>query len=360
MQRSVIELPAHLGVNRRFQMFLGIAAAIGAVAIVAPHLVMLGFFAGILPGVILSAAPSVFLYALAWYLVRTSILIAGNVIGLDPAQWVFRVAAGLVAAPIVIVAAVAIPRVINAPVDHMVREFRATDRETAAPIAFPQTVAILLPPSIDKQPPCDTLCQRLLYNGAVGKVVATDTGSASRPPVAYWIERRDNCPEPVLARLDVVWPVDFSRRRERGLIEPPRARTHGIRARIAAGECLIDGPGRLEEAGATISFRQIKKGASPLAYAWSLTLDTVSANRLEIVKVDGEVLYRRTEVKAEPLVVPLLVEMRAGLLTSVTYAGWGRVKKVHSQLGPHGRDVLPALLGAAAHAPDAPNEIPAP
>jgi hypothetical protein len=52
----------------------------------------------------------------------------------------------------------------------------------------------------------------------------------------------------------------------------------------------------------------------------------------------------------------LLVEMRAGFMTTVTYGGWARTKRIASQLGPQGRDVFPALLGDAAHMPDAPPE----
>ena len=117
----------------------------------------------------------------------------------------------------------------------------------------------------------------------------------------------------------------------------------------------MTGLGHIEDAGLRISYSHLKKEVSSLGHPWSMTLDTVGANRLEITKPDGEVLFRRTEVSAEPLpIVPLLIEMRAGLLTTVSYAGWAREKKVYAPLGPHGRDVLPALLGAASRVPDEP------
>jgi hypothetical protein len=117
---------------------------------------------------------------------------------------------------------------------------------------------------------------------------------------------------------------------------------------------LLQGADSLEEAGATISFRNIKSAAGIFSHQWTLVLDTVTANRLEIVGAGGRVLYRRTEVTAEPLIRPLLIETRAGLLTSLTYAGWARSKQTYAPMGPNGRDVLPSLLGEAVRLPDKP------
>jgi hypothetical protein len=348
MRLSAAELRRQLGVGRRFTIFLTAAGFLGAIALAAPSLVMLGFFAGILPGIVLFAAPSAFLYMLAWYCVFALPLVAANVARIDPERWIIRFLAGTVAAAIVAVVAVAVPRSINASIEQVIAEFRTDDRDPATPIVFPPVVAVVLAGSIDKQPGCDTLCQRLLYNGVVSKVVMADVKprrNSTGTPIAYWIERREACPQPVLRRPSVVWPSDF---RQRAGAE---SRT---RARVAAGECLVSGPALVEEAQVTVDFRSIKKGSSPLGHSWSLTLDTVNVNRLEIKRANGEVLYRRTEAEVEPLVAPLLVEMRAGFMTTVTYGGWARTKRIASQLGPQGREVLPALLGDAAHMPDAP------
>jgi hypothetical protein len=48
------------------------------------------------------------------------------------------------------------------------------------------------------------------------------------------------------------------------------------------------------------------------------------------------------------LTTPLLIGAAAGLLTTATYAGWARYSKSLGQIGPHGRDALPNLLGDAA------------
>jgi hypothetical protein len=339
----------HFAISKPFPMFLAVTGALAAIAVAAPTLVMIGFFAGILPGIVLFAAPSVFLYALAWYLVRTGILIAGTAARFDSGRWWFKVQAGTTAIPILIAAVFVPPRMINASVDRLVEEFQSEDQGTPQLISFPPMVAVSLPRSSDKQPACDTLCQRLLYNGAATKIVMADSESPSkRSPVAYWIERREICPAPVLASRDIVWPNDH-------LFRAKRIPRTGVRGRTAAGECLIDGPGRIEDASLLISYRHIKKGVSALGHPWSMTLDTISANRLEVSNAVGDVLLRRTEVTSEPLLMPLLIEMRAGLLTTVTYAGWARTKRVSSPLGPHGRDVLPALLGEAGRVPEEAN-----
>ena len=175
-------MSGHFAISKPFPTFLAVTGVLAAIAVVAPSVVLLQFVAGILPGVVLFAAPSVFLYALAWYLVRTGVLLAGTLARFDMAQWPFRVLAGALAVPIVLAAAFLPPRMINPSVDQAVKEFRAEDRGAAQPLAFPPVVAIMLPHSIDKQPPCDTLCQRFLFNGAVTKVVTANSDLRSNSP----------------------------------------------------------------------------------------------------------------------------------------------------------------------------------
>src|SRR4051812_31738929 len=152
-------------------MFLAVTGALAAIAVTLPTLVMLGFFTGILPGVVLFAAPSVFLYAFTWYLARTGLLIAGTVARLDSRRWWVKVFAGVAAIPVLVVAIVIPPRMINAADDRISVELQSEDRGMLQLISIPPVVAVLLPRSSDKQPACDTLCQRLLYNGAATKVV---------------------------------------------------------------------------------------------------------------------------------------------------------------------------------------------
>src|SRR3954470_23250091 len=107
-------------------MFLAVTGALAAIAVAAPALVMIGFFVGILPGIVLFVAPSVFLYAFAWYLARTGILIAGTVARFNSGRWWFKVLAGVTAIPILIAAVFVPPHMINASVDRIVEERHAT------------------------------------------------------------------------------------------------------------------------------------------------------------------------------------------------------------------------------------------
>jgi hypothetical protein len=258
-----------------------------------------------------------------------------------------RRTAGVAAALILIAPAVMVPRTLNAPIERAAAELRADDRDTAGPLALPPVIGIITRGTyewVGETPQCTTLCQRLLYNGAVSRIIAGDT----IPPTivrAFWIERRtEPCPKPPIDSHDVVFPDDYKSKKHHPVVI--------VRERTAAGECIIQGPGRFDEAPLVISYLQIKKSVSPFDVPWALALDTVSATRLEITQADGRVLYRRTEVKTEPLSVPLAVGLRAGLLTTVTYAGWGRSETTYGEIGPQGRDALPAVLGAAARLPD--------
>jgi hypothetical protein len=321
-----------------------------------PAAALIGLMMGILPGIFLGAAPALFVYLVAWRGLRWLVLKVEVVAGCDPGTWQARWIANLLAVGIIFVVAIMIPRTLNAPLEQQTAQLQATDVQPPGIIKLPAIIAVDLPKfyygSQGKGPYCEALCLRLLYNGVVSRVIAAEIRPDGKiePASSYRIERRDQCPKPDLPNSLIVWPGE--RRAERG------ARSMGIidrvRARISAGECLVREAGRIDDAEAIISFREIKKGISSFQGPWTLRLDTVGARRLEIVEADGRVLYRRTEVTAEPLTVPLLSTAAAGLLTSVTYSGWARGKTETSPLGPNGRDILPGLLGEGSRPPDQP------
>jgi hypothetical protein len=335
----------------RFAAYLGCTGTLAVLAITVPAAVLIGLFAGIVPGIMLGMAPTLFFYSVLWWLARELLFRSRALIVRGESEMgkrLARRATGVAAVLILIVPATMVPHTLNATIERAAAKLRAEDRGTSEPLTLPPVVAVVMRGKYDwvgKPPECDTVCQRLLYNGAVSRIIAADAW----PPTvvqAFWIERRvDRCPKPPIASRDVIWPEDF------GNGKSPEQR---VRDRIAAGECLMSGEGNIEEAALVISYQQIKEGVSIFEAPWALVLDTVSAERLEIIEGAGRVLYRRTEVTAEPLSVPLLIETRAGLLTTVTYAGWWRSETTYSQIGPHAREVLPALLGAAGRPPDEP------
>ena len=334
--------------TRRFAAYLGCTGVLAVLAITVPGLVLAGLFLGIVPGIMLAAAPTLFLYSVPWWAVR-ELLLRGSALVVRPesdtGKTALRRAVGGFAIVILAIPAILVPRTLNARIERAAEALRAEDREITGPLALPPVVAVVINERDSKTLECDTICQRLLYNGAVSRIVEADT----IPPTtveAFWIERRiGRCPDAPFPVLDIRWPNDW----QKGKYPEQR-----VQDRIAAGECLIKGNGNIEEAALTISYQQIKKGVSIFSQPWELAPDTVSAARLEITERDGHVLYRRTEVTAAPLAVPLTIETRAGLLTTATYAGWGRSETTYGQVGPQGRDVLPSLLGSAGRPPDEP------
>jgi hypothetical protein len=319
--------------------------------VVFPGVVLVGLFAGVLPGILLGLAPSVFMYSLLWWglyvLIRRSVPLVATTTPNDITRRPIGRSVVAIAALILAAFAVVVPYTVNVRFDPLVAELRADDKEPTTISNLPPVISVLDRDSFGKDNYCNSLCLRLLYNGAVSRVVVAN-GRKTATPAAFWIERRDNCPEPAIKSHGYeVWPGELSSQR-------PNHIEGRVRARISAGECLLQGTGDINEAGAVISIGKVRNGANIFGHPWALWLDTITATRMEIVQSDGRLLYRRTEVVSNPLSVPLVVETRAGLLTSVTYAGWGRSEQKLSPIGTKGRDALSGLLGSQARLPDLP------
>jgi hypothetical protein len=336
-------------VNYRFAIFLTCTGLAATAVMMMPGLIVLGLLLGILPGIALALSPGVFVYSALWWGARTLILQtaapAGDAARNESRSRMTARVAGVGAAILIAVPALIIPRAINFSLDNTAQELRSHDSEQLRPVALAPVTALVMHENRRwrKALFCGTICQRLLYNGTVSRLIVADPRKPELT-TAFWIERRESCPA-VLMDYDVVFPGDF----QFGRGDSPRER---VLARIAGGECLIAASGSLHEADVTISFGEIRRGESAFSHPWSLILDTVSATRLEIASANGHVLYRRTEVTAEPLVLPLNIGVGAGLMTTVTYAGWARSKETTASMGPVARDVLADVLGPAIRPPD--------
>ncbi len=342
--------------HSRFLYTLGCIGLAALVVMAYPITAVFGLFLGVLPGIILGLAPSLFIYFVVWGALRWLLLALGAVVGLGPVSWQLRWTTNLVPVAILIVAAFAIPRMINAPREQEIAQLQATDVEPSGVIKLPAVVAIELPKFSHggrrgEGPYCEALCLRLLYNDIVSRVIAVARWPDGTTELAgYRVERRDQCPKPDLPRTPIVWPGEHLAAGPR-----PKQIDARIQARIADGECLVRDTGRVEDAGTIISVRNVKPGLNVFRGPWNLWLDTVNADRLEVAEADGRVLYRRTEINAALLAEPLRSVAGGGLLTTVTYAGWARRQVVLQPLGPDGRDMLPGLLGKeASRLPDAP------
>lgn len=342
--------------DKRFLGCLGCTGVAAIVVLLFPAAALIGYFMGIVPGIFLGVSPALFVYLVIWWVLRWVTLKIASFAGFDLNARMVRWTANIVAIAIIAAVAIMTPVAINAPLQQQIAELQATDVQLPSPIKLPAIVAVELPKIYvrgqGKPPYCEGLCLRLLFNGVVSRVIAAEIGPDGNiePASSYRLERRDQCPQLDFTALPIVWPGE--RWVEKGR---PAGMENRVRARVSAGECLVREVGRIEDAEAVISFRELKKGLARFRGPWTLRLDTVSAKRLEIIETGGRVLYRRTEVTAEPLMVPLITTAQAGLLTTVTYTGWARATTEASPLGPNGRDVLPGLLGDAARPPDFPD-----
>jgi hypothetical protein len=348
VQTAIDEPGSALSKERGFLGCLGCTGVAAIVVLLFPIAAFVGFMAGVLPGLFLAVAPSLFVYMIGWRGLRWLCGRVGAAAGFGATGLRSGRVIDFVAVIPIVAFVIILPMAINSDIEQEASALQLTDKISTGSIDLPDIVAIDLPSRYTRfgdVASCEAICLRLLYNGAVSRVLAVAYDGLARKQVvaSYRIERRPQCPDPKLENGFVVW----SGERGRGVTAP-------VRARIAAGDCLIREDGALSEARATISFRQIKSAQSSFQHPWTLKLDTLAALRLEIVTADGRVLYRQTEIRADPLSVPLRTTASGGRSTTSTYVEWSRTRLNRSPLGPDGRDVLPTLLGDAARLPDLP------
>lgn len=326
--------------SRSFATYIGVLGLASLIAIAWPSAVLIGLFVGLVPGILLWLAPSLFMYSLLWWITRALV----RQIPMFVQAGLLRLIISGFIATIVAIPAVIIPRHFNVRAQGVAQLLQATDFEPDQPIVLPDTtVGLVIDENYNRQkrrPYCETLCARLLFDSTVARVIAVDPARGN--PVAFWIERRESCPDRPNLNLAVRWPTDFPL--ARGDMLEDRVRT-----RIDRGECLMEGDGRLEEAAATISYRHIQKGTELFQRSWSLQPGPPVVNRLEIADLGGAIVYRRTEVTIIALSTPLQIETAAGFATHV---GWERFNVTLGQIGPHGRDILPHILAAAVRKPE--------
>jgi hypothetical protein len=285
------------------------------------------------------------MYSLLWWSTRA--LILQTSIARPPPSGLLRFVVPIFSGAIVAIPAVLIPYLSNVQAQDAALRLRASDLEPGGPIVLPEIVALVIDGNYNwskKKPFCETLCVRLLFNSMVARVIAVDP-THGNSATAFWIERRETCPDRPNLDFGVRWLTDFPLVRG----DTPEDR---VRDRIAHGECLIEGDGRPEAAATTISYRHLQKGTTTFQRPWSIPPGQPVVNRLEISDTRGTLAYRRTEVTIIDLTSPLQIGTAAGLLTTATYAGWARYEKTFGQIGPNGRDVLPHVFGDAAKKPE--------
>ncbi len=266
--------------------FLFVTGLLTAIVFLEPTAIIMGLFLGVVPGLILYVAPSIFLY---------SILLTALIFLLRPVGKLRWALAPLILACV----GFYIPYSANQATFNKVRELTKDDIDVASPIELGSSIALIRSsnPFRNDHGECKSLCLRLLYNGAVERVLV---GTHSKriedasvgwhdaenfPLTAYFIETRDTCP-------------------------PGPKRPSTVNQRILLGECLMSEQATIADAE-TIYVTEPVTGPRTFALVASRKLGdaAVFAKRTRVIRKTEDrlqTLFQKTETTAEPLFYPVL------------------------------------------------------
>jgi hypothetical protein len=288
--------------NTRVRVWGWLLLVAGGLTVVAlpQGAITIGFFLAIAPGLVLVAAPNFLFYALLPYLACRAALASGG--GGARAT----VAAGVTLAVVVGLTVIGVAS-LNRDVAHAVASLRAGDQEPDLPTAV-HSLAIV---AANQERGCGSLCQRLLYNNSVERVLLP-AATPQQPlatlsnvkATAYWIERRPECPA-TPAIPNAFYQVIEQRGPGTSYTSVDIAAI--TKARVAAGDCLTSEDATLGDADLVVVEQRIKSGKSDYDVPFDLFLDTMTVQRLSVLGPDGPALaprWQRTWAKWSPIAMP--------------------------------------------------------
>lgn len=278
------------GLSKKFLFFWGLLTAL---VWVMPDAAIMGLYLYIAPGVLLIIAPSVFVYGTLAKIFSVLLPIKGKG---------FRF---LAAAMIFILIGSGLSLALNIPIWMKMRDLHAQDIPLASKVQLPDVLAIY-----DSRPTpvyqeqgdliCSQLCQKLLYNGAVKKVIMLSGSSKNlfqkerdKTFASYTIEKGTHCPIEGIVK-------------KRGEGEVYK----NVAMRLAAGECLVKTPARLTDAQMIFSAQEDSKGSPNRENEFNLLVETVKAKSINLLQKEGEeykTVYKYSRIEAEPYIFPLTI-----------------------------------------------------
>ncbi len=264
-------------------LLLLILGGLAAVAIFFPTAIIMGLFLGVAPGIILTLAPTAFVYyALA--------LLLGIVLKF------FKVPFPIFVSLISLIALGCLASfTLNIPIYNKVKEYERKDVALEDNFKVPDTIAIYSKQYTRHKDACNALCQGLLFNKAAQKVlVITDPSviqsSSNQQVTSYEIKQGSNCTnEYVISKR---W----------GKIAGAN-----VESRIAAGECLVKAQTKISDAEAIFFNDKISLNEGYQKYG-SLKRRVVFINYIELLENIGskfDTIYRYSEISAQPFAYPL-------------------------------------------------------
>lgn len=301
------------GLNIGFLFILGV---LSFVALAIPGLVIFGLFLGILPGLILIIAPTLFIYLTQASLVAP--LVKGLRIKFAP----------LVSLILVVGLGCAQSFWIDWDVWEKYIEAKYSEVPLRAVSATFNSIAVLgddgaTPGKGDvKQMLCGSICQRLLYNAAAKEVMVAEpltygrTLNENTQTAVFYIKKGTACEE-----------VGLTGYENNGTTLTLK----GISARMAKGECLVKDYGEISEADAVLSIASETGGSSKFQDFWNIERNRKSFLKIELLmrNFEGELEPASgfISLKAEPLLAPLTVAPIIGGSGGNLYASSGFVRR---------------------------------
>ncbi len=281
-------------------MYFWITGILAFIALI-PSAVTYGLFFFIVPGFILMIAPTLFLYSLG-------IKIFLNAYSSMSPEWRWLRAVCSLAGVLV-----AISLILNLPTFLTIHSLRTEDKFITAPVHLPDTIALFfdVKDNVGLRIPlsCAELCQRLLYNGAVKRVMVDylttiDKAALTKTVRFYYISRQESCPPAPVPETSGFWPGDKN-------YNQYSFKNDAVKMRVAAGECLLEGSASLSEAKMILAEREIRlPDREAFDDQWNIFIDTLRARRMVLFKKTAnglEVIDHKTQVQADILFMPLAI-----------------------------------------------------
>jgi hypothetical protein len=266
-------------------IFLGIVSAI---VLIAPVVVLFGYFLFFVPGIILTITPTLFAYLLFIFLLKNKL------------KKSFIQYPTIKSSLIVIGIGCLIAVTLNVPMWNQIRMTHNKDIALKENIDLPDTLAIFVDEFQSRFQKengflCNSLCQHLLYNGAVKKVLIGQNYSHNenldnKELVSYSIEKGQNC----------LQEGYVSNSKENLAIK-------GIQMRLASGDCLSKSTSNLFDADMIYVKNRDARKHHVRSY-WRLDRHVMFINKIELLtktKDSYKPIYRFTKIEAQPFVVPL-------------------------------------------------------
>ncbi len=273
--------------------FLGLTGTLAIIALTNPSLVILGLLLFILPGMILTVAPTVFVYFGSFYFLSNLFI----------KQDIRR--PRILAFAIVFAAGFSIPLLIDSAVWLRYYEIR----NNTVPLRYDRggykTLAIFgekdttLGNGDLNSALCGPVCQKLLYNGAVETVLVGDAAAPygdldeNMPVAVFRLQQANRCED-----------IGITSRENQSLT------LMSTSSRMARGECIVKQESKLSEADAILLIDHIDNFNKEKLIRWKINQNRLATIKIELRKKIGKTYgptSRYISVRAWPLSVPVTV-----------------------------------------------------